>query len=49
MIIKLALLAIKKIPKQLEPQAEALEDQNKIVHVSRPNPGKLKTPIRLIQ
>ena len=49
MIIKLALLAIKKIPKAQEPAEQALEQQDKIVHVSRPDPGKLKSPIRLIQ
>lgn len=49
MIIKLALLVIKKIPKAQEPVEEALENQDKIVHVSRPDSGKLKSPIRLIQ
>ena len=48
MIIKLALLAIKRMPQAKEPVEEALESQDKVVHVSRPNPGKLKTPIRII-
>jgi hypothetical protein len=49
MIIKLALLVIKKIPKALQSQEQTLDDANKVVHVSRPNSGKLKTPIRLVQ
>jgi hypothetical protein len=49
MIIKLALLVIKKIPQAQRPVEEQLDNDNKVVHVSRPNSGKLKTPIRLVQ
>jgi hypothetical protein len=48
MIIKLALLAIKKVPKALQNQEQALDFANKVVHVSRPDPGKMKSPIRII-
>jgi hypothetical protein len=49
MIIKLALLAIKKVPKVLQSTEQSLDDQNKVVHVSRPDPGKMKSPIRIIE
>ena len=48
MIIKLALIAVKKIPASKEAEEESLDDQNKVVHVSRPDAGKLKSPIRII-
>ena len=48
MIIKLALLVIKKVQKAQQPVEEALDNANKVVHVSRPDPGKMKSPIRLI-
>jgi hypothetical protein len=47
-IIKLALLEIKRLPKAQLPQEQALEQADKVVHLSRPNPGKLKTPIRIV-
>ena len=50
MIIKLALIAIKRLPAKLEPQEEQLEQAGQVVHLSRPENGqKLKTPIRLIK
>jgi len=49
MIIKLALLEIKRLPKVQEPKLQALEAEDKVVHLSRPDPGKLKTPIRIIK
>jgi hypothetical protein len=48
MIVKLALIEIKKLPKQDVPQEQVLEEADKVVHVSRPNSGKLQQPIRLI-
>ena len=48
MIIKLALIAIKKIPQVEHPVEESLDDANKVVHLSRPTPGKLKAPISII-
>ena len=49
MIIKLALIAVKKVPLALEDQEQALDNQNKVVHVSRPDPGRIKSPIRIIE
>lgn len=48
MIIKLALLKVEKMPKSVEPVAQQLENENKVVHVSRPaNGNKMKTPVRV--
>lgn len=49
MLLKLALTEIKRLPKVQVPLENALEDADKVVHVSRPDPGKLKTPIRIIK
>ena len=49
MIIKLALLVVKKIPKADDALEEQLDDANKVVHVSRPDPGRIKSPIRIIK
>lgn len=50
MILKLALIIAKKIPQQLKPIEDRLEENNDIVHLSRPanQSNKLKTPIRII-
>ena len=49
MIIKLAVLVVKKIPKADDALEQQLDDSNRIVHVSRPDPGRIKSPIRIIE
>ena len=39
---------LKKIPQAQQPVEEQLDNENKVVHVSRPDSGKMKSPIRII-
>lgn len=48
-LMKRATLVVKKIPKADDALEEQLDNANKVVHVSRPDPGRIKSPIRLIE
>ena len=49
MIIKLAQLqVVKKVPVAQQSTELALDDANKVIHVPRPDAGRMKSPIRII-